>query len=69
MVNENHALNNLNLISAKQMSLLTGKSRSTVYRWVRAKSFPAPLKIGINSIAWTQEQYLEWLESKEVAKH
>ena len=43
---------------------LTGKSRSTIWRWVRSGQFPAPIKIGANSVAWTKEQYCSWLESR-----
>lgn len=36
-------------IDLNALRLLTGKTRSTVYRWVNAGLLPAPRKIGANS--------------------
>ena len=39
------------------------KSRSTVWRWVKAGTFPAPHRIGPNSIAWLESEIVEWLDA------
>jgi len=39
-----------------------GKSRSTIYRWVRTGLLPAPRRIGPNSIGWLQSEIDEWIE-------
>lgn len=44
---------------------ITQKSRSTIWRWIRAGRFPKPMKIGPNSNAWTQEQLVSWVHVKK----
>jgi len=41
---------------------LGGISRSTVFRWVRDKQFPAPIHLGSNSVGWLEHQVNSWLE-------
>lgn len=46
--------------SIKQIqALLGGKSRSTVYRWVKLKTFPEP-KLIQGSALWPVEEFMEW---------
>lgn len=52
------------LIKQKEVCQLTGKSRTTIWRWTRNGDFPRPFKIGPNSIAWTREQLDAWLADK-----
>ena len=40
----------------------TGLSRTTVWRKVREKEFPAPVKIGERSVAWDARAVDEWIE-------
>ena len=41
---------------------LTGKSRPTIYRWVKAGDFPGPYKIGGSSL-WKISEYMAWSEN------
>ncbi len=43
---------------------LTGLSRPTVERWVRAGRFPAPLKLGERAIGWRLDEIERWLNSR-----
>ena len=38
----------------------TGKSRTTLWRDVRAGRFPAPVKVGRNRIGWLETEVMEW---------
>ena len=40
-------------------------NRTTLRRWIQAGRFPAPVKLGPNSIAWPMEEVLEWDRSRE----
>ena len=42
----------------------TGLSRTTIWRKVKAGSFPAPLVLSENSIGWTAQSIEDWLESR-----
>ena len=37
-----------------------GKSTATLWRWVRDGLFPAPIRIGPNSVAWRVSDCQEW---------
>ena len=41
---------------------LTGKSRPTIYRWVKAGEFPGPYRVGGSSL-WKMSEYVEWAEN------
>lgn len=43
----------------------TGKSRSTIWRDVKAKRFPAPVSTGPNSIAWYDDEVADWQDGLE----
>jgi len=40
-----------------------GKSRVTLWRWVRLGIFPSPVQIGPNSIGWRSSAVQEWAEN------
>ena len=47
----------------------TGLSRTTIWRRVRAKTFPAPIQLGPNSIGWPESVIIEWVESRPVVAY
>ncbi len=42
----------------------TGLSRTTLWRRVRAGTFPAPVELGENSIGWPSSAITAWLENR-----
>lgn len=54
------------LISYKQMEVLTGRDRRSIWRWwAKEKTFPRPLMRNGIAVGWTNEQYHGWLSSLE----
>ncbi len=51
------------MLRAPEVMARTGLSRSTIWRWVRAGTFPAPVELGVNSIGWPAAAITEWLEN------
>lgn len=41
-----------------------GVHEATLYRWMREKKFPAPVRLGANSVAWREHDVDEWLASR-----
>jgi prophage regulatory protein len=39
-------------------------NRVTLRRWISAGDFPAPLKLGANSLAWRVTDVADWLASR-----
>lgn len=50
----------ISLVRLQQVRAETQKSTSTLYRDIRNGTFPAPIKIGARSVAWTRESIETW---------
>lgn len=51
------------LIRIKEVCLLVGVSRSTIYRMVDLGSFPKPLDLGHRFKAWQKKTVIDWIVS------
>ena len=40
---------------------------ATLWRWVRAGTFPKPVKLGANITAWRAKDVQRWLDEKAAA--
>lgn len=49
------------LLRRKEVELKTGKSRASIYADIRAGVFPAPVSIGISSVAWLEAEVDQWI--------
>ena len=52
------------LLRLAEVLSLTGLSRSSIYRMIGQRAFPAPLKIGTCAVGWRQSELLAWLEDR-----
>lgn len=43
----------------------TGLARSTIFRLVALKDFPAPVRVGVRAIAWRRADLEQWSESRQ----
>ena len=41
-----------------------GKTRITIWRDVKAGTFPAPIELGPNSVGWYEDEIDDWLASR-----
>lgn len=61
-------------IRMQDVKKMIGVSRSTVYDWINPKSprfdnsFPKPVRLGINSIAWVDSELEDWLAKRIAAR-
>lgn len=39
----------------------TGLSRSSLYQLMKYRKFPTPVKIGVRSVAWVEDEVNAWL--------
>lgn len=42
----------------------TGLPRTTLYRYIKQGTFPAPVALGTRSIAWKSDEVRAWIESR-----
>jgi prophage regulatory protein len=62
---ENQQTNNRpQLVSLRTAIGLVSASRSSIYRWIHAGTFPAPIRIGERSIAFKYSDLEKWVESR-----
>ena len=47
---------------------LIGLHKSTIYRLINQKEFPAPIQLGPNSVGWLREDLEKWIESRKRAR-
>lgn len=47
-----------------QVSTITGNSRSKIYADIKAKTFPAPVRLGNRSVAWVDHEINLWVQAK-----
>jgi len=53
-------LNAQRLIRPAEVSAMIGLGRSSIYRYVSERRFPAPLKVGERSVRWKLSDVLAW---------
>ena len=52
------------MLRAPDVMARTGLSRVTIWRRVRAGTFPAPVQLGENSIGWPASEITAWLANR-----
>jgi len=48
------------LLPRKTVETLSGLSRATIYRLIKAGKFPRPLSIGTGAVRWRQSEVIAW---------
>ena len=56
------------LIGRKEVLILIGISNATLWRWIKAGRFPAPMKIGKKKVAWRSSVLATWVAQRSVAR-
>lgn len=54
------------ILSKKQVVTITSRSATSLWRDVRAGSFPQPRQVGPGRVGWLQSEVMAWLESRPV---
>jgi prophage regulatory protein len=58
---QQHLRTALAILRLKQVEVETGISRSSIYRGVRAGTFPSPISLGARSVGWRRGDIDAWL--------
>lgn len=46
---------------------LGGIGRTTLWSWVRAGDFPAPIRVGAKRIMWRESELQRWIDNRQSA--
>lgn len=55
------------VLRINEVAKYVGLHRSTVYRMIDRKEFPAPLRLAPNSVGWLREEIDEWVGTRKRA--
>jgi prophage regulatory protein len=55
------------LLRLPTVLLVTGLTRSTVYRLMAEHSFPAPVKLAKRAVGWRQDDVRQWTNGRPTA--
>jgi predicted DNA-binding transcriptional regulator AlpA len=55
------------LVKMDELAHVLGKKRRTIERWIAAGKFPAPVRLGANSVAFALDDLLRWARGKHEA--
>ncbi|MEY8143242.1 helix-turn-helix transcriptional regulator [Falsihalocynthiibacter sp. CO-5D18] len=48
----------------KEVEVITGLSRTTIYAMMDEGTFPRPIRMGKKAVAWPESVLSEWLKSR-----
>ena len=58
------------LLNAKRTRQFAGEiGTATLYKWMSDGTFPRPIKIGANRVAWRMADLEEWRDSRPQAEY
>ena len=56
------------LLKRPEVEAVTGLSRASIYSKIKAGTFPLPVRLGSNSVAWRAEDIDRWIAELPVAE-
>ncbi len=51
-----------NILRLRDVKARTGLSRSSIYAFIAASTFPAPVKLSARSVGWIEREVDAWIE-------
>ncbi len=59
--------NHITLLRRNQVEAITGLARSTIYKLIKAGSFPKPIQLTDRAVAWPSNLVDSWVSEKLIA--
>lgn len=59
--------NHITLLRRNQIEAMTGLARSTIYKLIKAGSFPKPIQLTDRAVAWPSNLIDSWVSEKLIA--
>lgn len=61
-------MQNPKILRLPAVMAMTGVSRQSIYRWGKAGTFPAPMKIGPRNSGWLLAEVENWIVDRSAAR-
>ena len=52
------------ILRCHEVVKVTGLSKATIYRMVKAEAFPKPVQLGRRAVGWRRRNVEEWINSR-----
>jgi prophage regulatory protein len=52
------------ILRLAEVEIVTGKSRTVIYREMQAGTFPIPIRLGGRAVGWLEDELRRWLERR-----
>lgn len=56
------------VIRRPEVEARTGLSRSTLYAMIAAGAFPAPIKLGLRAVGWSEAEISDWVDARKAKR-
>jgi prophage regulatory protein len=56
------------MLKIKAVQQMTGLSRSTIYAYIDKGVFPRQVKLGERCVAWIEDEVMEWIDTRIMAR-
>ena len=63
---KDHTQEKSDIVSSKELPLITGLSRTTIWRMENEKKFPARRHLSENRVGWLRDEVNSWLAARKV---
>jgi len=54
----------LEIVRKREVCEMLGVSPATLWRWTRRQDFPAPVKLGPNTVGWLVSEINDWVVAR-----
>ena len=58
----------LRFLRLPEVLSLVGVTRSTLYRWMEAGTFPKQISVGGNTVVWVESAVTSWMEDRMASR-
>ncbi len=58
----------MKLLKLKDVIAMTSLSKSSVYRQVKARTFPIPIRLGPRAVAWDRSEIEAFIEERKALR-
>lgn len=64
MNDTHHTATTCRLIRMPEVLAICGMSRATLYREIKAKGFPAQVRLSARSVGWLEDEVMAWVAAR-----
>jgi len=56
---------NMKILRLTTVMEMTGLPRSTIYLYMKQRTFPLQVKLGVRSVGWLEDEIRGWIEERK----